>query len=184
MSIISRIRRIAPYAALLGASTYLYYSAGQFDFERVPERIGPDAWPRMILLMLMALCGWQVLRLALGRGTSSTQGLGQTLVAAVDPTVDVEPPHRPLPVWLGIGLTFAYLLSFETTGFFATSVVYLAAIMFVGGYRRIGRAFAISLVTTLIFVFIFMKLVYVSLPLGKGPFLPRSTAVMRLLGIH
>ncbi|MDQ2916119.1 MAG: tripartite tricarboxylate transporter TctB family protein [Pseudomonadota bacterium] len=184
MAASTKAGRIAPYAAMLAASAYLYYDALHFDYLRVAGRIGPDAWPRMVLVLLMLLCAWQVLRLALGRDTKGVQGIAQTLEAAVGAPVEEESPHRAAPVWFGIALTFAYLLLFEIIGFFAASFFYLVALMFVGGYRRLLRASALSLAVCVGFVLIFMKFVYVSLPLGRGPFLTLSVAVMRLLGIH
>ena len=60
----------------------------------------------------------------------------------------------------------------------------LAAFMLVGRYRRPGVIVASSVVGSLAFVFVFMKIVYVSLPLGVGPFRSVSTWLMAMLGIH
>ena len=184
MAASTKAGRIAPYAILLAASAYLYYEALHFDYAHTAGRIGPDAWPRMILILLIALCAWQVLRLALGRDAKSVQGIAQALEAAAGVPVEDEPPHRAAPVWMGIALTFAYLMLFEIIGFFTASFFYLIALMFVGGYRRPLPAMALSLAVCVCFVLIFMKFVYVSLPLGRGPFLALSVAVMRLVGIH
>jgi len=69
-------------------------------------------------------------------------------------------------------------------GFFLATAIYLAAFMLVGRYRRYGVIAVTSVVGSLVFVFVFMKIVYVSLPLGIGPFQSVSTALMALLGIH
>ena len=176
--------RIAPYATLLTASAYLYYRAHHFDYTQVPERIGPDAWPRMILLLLMVICSWQILRLAISSSAAQLKGIAPILDEEPDMSSLAEPPHNAGKVWLGIMLTFVFLVAFETLGFFTASFIYLVALMFVGGYRRVVTALVVSLATSLIFIFIFMKIVYVSLPLGRGPFLEVSVAVTRLLGIH
>lgn len=180
----AKLVRAAPYATLLAASAYLYHQALHFDYTHVPERIGPDAWPRMILVLLMAVCAWQILRLAFGPAATGLKGLAPILDEEPDVSLLTEAPPNAGRVWIGIALTFAFLLTFETVGFFAASFVYLVALMVVGGYRRIVPALAVSLAASVIFVFIFMKIVYVSLPLGRGPFLALSVTVMRLLGIH
>jgi len=180
----TKLVRIAPYATLLAASAYLDYQAQHFDYTRVPDRIGPDAWPSMILVLLMAICVWQILRLAFG----STAGVIKGIAPTLDEEPDISPAIELAPnagrVWIGIALTFAFLLVFEWVGFFVASAVYMVALMLVGGYRRIVPAIAVSLCASLAFMFIFMKIVYVSLPLGRGPFLALSSALMRLLGIH
>ena len=180
----TKLVRVLPYATLLAVGAYLYYRALHFDYTHVPERIGPDAWPRMVLVLLMAVCVWQILRLAFRPAATRLEGIAPILDEEPDMSLLTESPPNASRVWIGIALTFAFLLTFETVGFFAASFVYLVALMVVGGYRRIIPALAVSLATSLIFVFIFMKIVYVSLPLGRGPFLALSITVMRLLGIH
>jgi putative tricarboxylic transport membrane protein len=181
---LSRLRQIAPYAIILGVGAYLYDLALHFDYQKVPDRIGPGAWPCLILVLLMATCAFQVLRLAFRRKPGDVEGILQRLEEQVDPSLLGSPGEHPGIAWAGIALTFAYLLGFERIGFFGASVVYLFLLMFVGGYRRPLAALAISLAASLAFVFVFMKIVYVSLPLGRGPFLELSVGVMKLLGIH
>jgi putative tricarboxylic transport membrane protein len=181
---ITRFRQSAPYAIILGVSAYLYDLALHFDYQKVPGRIGPDAWPRIILVLLMVICAYQVLRFSLRRKPRELEGALRQLEAEVDPALVNPPGEHARLAWAGIALTFVYLLALERIGFFSASVVYLLLLMFVGGYRRPIAALAISLATSLAFVFIFMKIVYVSLPLGHGPFLDLSVGVMRMLGIH
>jgi putative tricarboxylic transport membrane protein len=99
-----------------------------------------------------------------------------------------EPPEpestrHPRLLWAGIILTVLYLFAIEKLGFFLCTTLYLGLFMFVGGYRRYGVIVATSLIGSLAFVFMFMKVVYVSLPLGEGPFAQVSFLLMRLLGI-
>ncbi len=184
MQVVEKLRRIAPYSIILAASAYLYHRALGFDYERVSGRIGPDAWPRMILILLMAICAYQVLRLAVRRTTNEIEGVLQSLEEDADPSLLEHPQAHPGRAWVGIGCTFGYLLVFEIVGFFIATFFYLVALMYVGGYRRPLSALAIALVASVSFVFIFMKIVYVSLPLGREPFLAVSVGVMKLLGIH
>ena len=180
----ARLKRIAPYAIILAIGAYLYDLALHFDYEKVPGRIGPDAWPRIILVLLMAICAYQVLRLALQRKPAEVEGVLQSLEEEADPALTQPQGEHPGLAWAGIALTFGYLFAFERIGFFSASFVYLFLLMFVGGYRRPLPALAVSLAATLAFMFIFMKIVYVSLPLGEGPFLELSVGVMKVLGIH
>ena len=97
-----------------------------------------------------------------------------------------EPEAKRFPRLLaaGLALTLAYLLVIETLGFFVSTFLYLAGFMWIGRYRRVGIVLATSLVGSLVFVFVFMKIVYVSLPLGREPFSEVSFLLMRLMGIR
>ncbi|MDA8107970.1 MAG: tripartite tricarboxylate transporter TctB family protein [Betaproteobacteria bacterium] len=184
MPVLLKLRRIAPYAIILALSGYLYDLALHFDYQKVPGRIGPDAWPRIILVLLMAICAYQVLRLALQRKTGEVEGVLQSLEEEAAPSLVHPETEHPWLAWAGIALTFGYLLAFERVGFFSASFVYLFLLMLVGGYRRVLTALGIALAASLAFMFVFMKIVYVSLPLGRGPFLDVSIGVMKVLGIH
>jgi putative tricarboxylic transport membrane protein len=86
-------------------------------------------------------------------------------------------------LWIGIAITVAYAVLIEKLGFFLCTFVYLAAFMWIGRYRRWGVILVTSLVGSLAFMFMFMKIVYVSLPLGVEPFSQVSFLLMRLMGI-
>ena len=60
----------------------------------------------------------------------------------------------------------------------------ILAMAVVGRYRRHGVSAVTALVGTLLLMFVFMKIVYLSLPLGVGPFETISLALMRLMGIR
>ncbi len=181
----ANVKRAAPYAAILAAGVYLYEVALRIDYSRVPGRIGPDAWPRLILVPLIAICVAQVLRLAFSRKSGNGEGVADAAEEeGTGAGLHLSTRSHPRLAWAGIALTFVYLYAFEAIGFFSASVIYLLLLMFVGGYRRPLSALAISVATSLAFVFVFMKVVYVSLPHGKGPFLELSVAVMKLIGIH
>jgi putative tricarboxylic transport membrane protein len=84
----------------------------------------------------------------------------------------------------GVALTIAYVLALDWLGFFVSTVLYLALFMLVGRYRRARVIAAASVVGSLAFVFVFMKIVYVSLPLGRGPFKALSVWILAMLGVH
>jgi putative tricarboxylic transport membrane protein len=84
----------------------------------------------------------------------------------------------------GIVLTVLYVLVIERLGFFLTTFLYLAAFTWIGRYRRPVIVLVSSLVGSLFFMFMFMKVVYVSLPLGQGPFSQVTFLLMRLMGIR
>ena len=95
-----------------------------------------------------------------------------------------EPTRYPRLLAGGIAITALYVPGLEVLGFFTCTVIYLAAFMWIGRYRSIRVIAASSIVGTLAFVFVFMKVVYVSLPLGMGPFRSISTWLLAFFGIH
>jgi putative tricarboxylic transport membrane protein len=72
----------------------------------------------------------------------------------------------------------------QPLGFVLATAPYLAAFIALGGYRRWGVNAAVSLIGTLAMMFFFMKVVYVSLPIGGEPFAQVTLALMRLMGIR
>jgi putative tricarboxylic transport membrane protein len=84
----------------------------------------------------------------------------------------------------GIILCVAYVALFAALGFFVDTFLFLLAFILVGRYRRPGIALAVSGAGTLVFMFVFMKIVYVSLPIGAPPFSEVSILLMRLMGIR
>jgi putative tricarboxylic transport membrane protein len=94
-------------------------------------------------------------------------------------------PERHLLVLAGgVALTAAYVWIIPQLGFFLATVPYVAAFIALGGYRRWGVNAAVSVIGTLAMMFFFMKLVYVSLPLGREPFVQVTLFLMRVMGIR
>lgn len=181
--------RALPYALVGGIAAYLFHAATQIEFHRRAGTLGPDFWPKLLLGLLIATCVYEVLRIALSRGEhSGTAGLLQDIVERSESEhgeglVYVEPAHWLLLV-AGIALTAFYVWIIQRLGFFLATVPYIALFIALGGYRRWAVNAAVSLIGTLLIMFFFMKVVYVSLPLGGEPFSQVTLALMRLMGIR
>lgn len=174
----ARLKPMLPYLALLAGAGFLYHRTAIFAALGRPGELGPDFWPRAVLTLLMLVCGFEIVRLALAGGAPPP-------AAAPPPKAhEEEGPRHPWLLAAGIGLTILYVPAMQLLGFFLATILYLAGFMLVGRYRRYGVIAASSVLGSLAFVFVFMKVVYVSLPLGVGPFLRVSTWLMAMLGIH
>jgi len=177
-----------PYVIVLVIAAFLYYRATQIDFVAPGGRIGPDVWPKAILVLAMVACVYEIAKnLLFGKWVRDMTGvLGSVLKDVPMDGVPDEPDAASYPylLWTGIVLTVLYVVVIETLGFFLCTAIYLAAFMWIGRYRRFGVIAATSVLGSLAFMFMFMKVVYVSLPLGVDPFAQVSFLLMRVMGIR
>jgi putative tricarboxylic transport membrane protein len=172
---IEKIKRIIPYAVVLLVSIYFYYLAGQFGVVTRRGNLGPDFWPKLILGLTMAACMYEIAKTVLfHRGKAEDDGAEKK----------AESPKRyPGLLIIGTLMTVAYVYFLNTLGFILSTLLYLALFMAVGRYRKVWVIAANSVIGTVLFAVIFMKVVYVSLPLGEGPFEQFSLLVFTMLGI-
>ena len=83
-----------------------------------------------------------------------------------------------------MALTAGYVIFIQRLGFFIATVLYLALFIVLGGYRRWAVVAAVSVGGTLLLLFFFMKVVYVSLPIGQVPFSAVTLFLMQVMGIR
>jgi hypothetical protein len=191
---LDRLKAVWPYAALFVGAAYLFHDAGTFAAAARPGQLGPDFWPRAVLVLLMIVCGYEVLRRFLFErapvaeaavaGNEGSVASDEMPVTGVEPEPVTETQRYPWRLGAGIGLTIAYVLALDELGFFVTTALFLSLFMIAGRYYRTRVVALASLIGSFVFVFVFMKVVYVSLPLGIGPFRTFSIWLLAVLGIH
>jgi putative tricarboxylic transport membrane protein len=185
---LNRLRRTVPYVVVLVATAVLFVFANRISFIAPGGRIGPDVWPKAILGLAMLTCVFQIVKtLFFGATGEQVAGVLESIIekAPAGESADTAPaPRYPLLIVGGIVLTVAYVVLIERLGFFLCTFAYLAAFAWIGRYRRPLVVLASSLAGSLLFMFVFMKVVYVSLPLGQEPFSQVTFLLMRLMGIR
>jgi putative tricarboxylic transport membrane protein len=183
-----RMHKILPYMIVLAIVSYLYFLAAKMDFVAPGGRIGPDFWPKVILAMAMVACAYEIVKnLFFGKADHELEGVLASVLKDAPmelPIAAAEEKTYPHLLWIGIAMTVAYAVLIDKLGFFLCTLIYLVAFMWIGRYRRIGVILVTSLIGGLAFMFMFMKIVYVSLPLGVDPFSQVSFLLMRLMGIR
>lgn len=189
MSERDRAGRAAPYVIVGAAAAYLFYVAANIQYQARAGTLGPDFWPKLILGLIIAACAYEVIKVFVLRRSAQIEGILSTIVektSAERPGLPGDEPTQRRPGLLigGIALTTAYVALVQTLGFFCATVPYIASFIFLGGYRRPGVIAAVSIVGTLLMVFFFMRVVYVSLPLGQGVFQQVTLFLMQLMGIR
>lgn len=178
----SRLTEVLPYAALAAGAAYLYYDTRSFAALGRPGQLGPDFWPKAVLVLLAAVCVIEIARRLLVPAARTERAPAPAQAA---PQAHEELPEREWRLLAGgIALTILYVPGIAYLGFFLATAIFLAAFMYVGRFRRPRIVAAASLIGSLVFVFVFMKVVYVSLPLGWGPFRVFSAWIMAALGIR
>ena len=186
---IDRLKKQVPYLIVLLVAGFLYYRATLIDFVAPGDRIGPDVWPKAILILAMLTCAYEIAKNLLF--ASGTRELGGVLESIVEESPTGQPeigaptsPSYPGRFAIGAVMTIAYALAIDKIGFFLCTALFLAGFIRVGGYRRTGVTVLLGIGGSLAFMFMFMKIVYVSLPLGVGIFEQLSIVLMRLMGIR
>ena len=202
----SRARQVLPYAVMLVAAALLFWAATRIDVD-TGGRISPAVWPKTIIVIMALLCVYEIAKRLIAKRTSSATGLLGGLnenPAAESPSAsgagkdngvgegggegrggggEDGPIEHPGMLWGGIALVAAYVLLAPWLGFFIATVLFLAAFPWVGGVRRPLLVAAIAALGSLAVIVIFMRVAYVSLPLGEGPFRALSLALLRALGV-
>lgn len=186
---IAKLKESAPYWATLAVSAYFFRVAQEISAPGTGDQLGPDFWPKTFLILLMLVCAIGIGRALLGRRRERDDVFDLPTEGAPAPELaggtDAEPTKRyPLLLLGGIVLCFGYVVLFDTLGFFLDTFAFMLAFILIGRYRRVGVAVATSLVGTLVFMYVFMKIVYVSLPIGSPPFSDVSIFLMNLMGIR
>jgi putative tricarboxylic transport membrane protein len=176
-----RLCAALPYLAMVAISLFLYYQADNFEFSESSGRIGPGAWPKIVLCLLMFTACLGIIKVVwAGQAEPDKRDVTDEDVAAV-----LAPPEiYPKMVWAAVAITAAYVWVLPILGFFIATIFYSVALMWVGRQRRVATLCIAGVGFALFFMFLFMKVVYVSLPIGKEPFSAVSLALMALMGIH
>ena len=186
---IERLGKQVPYFIVLLIAGFLYYRATQTDFSAPGDRIGPDVWPKAVLVLAMAACAYEIAKNLLYSGEKHE--IGGVLESIIGEKPSDQPPagqeqasSHPWRLAVGAGLTVVYALAIDKLGFFLCTALFLCAFIRVGGYRRTGITLLLGVAGSLAFMLMFMKVVYVSLPLGVGIFGQFSILLMRAMGIR
>ncbi|ODS97150.1 MAG: hypothetical protein ABS56_10115 [Lautropia sp. SCN 69-89] len=204
MQMTQRMRHALPHLVMLMVSALLYWAAMQIDTRAAEggRRIGPDFWPKLVIMVMGALCLYEVVKRLVVKSNFTAEGLTGELhhnpaepapaageatpaAAGVAQATGQQPAQLEYPGRLlaGIAVIGAFALGVDWLGFFLATALFLAAFMLIGGLRRPLLACAIALAGSFALIVIFMRVAYISLPLGVGPFREISLALLRLLGV-
>ena len=173
----SMLKRVTPYLITLALAVFLYMQADRFPILSSARMPGPDLWPKMICVLLAAVSLIGLVGAAFASGEAQE-------AEPVDEALASPPETHPYLVWVGVAATGMYVGAMPYLGFFIATVLFAAALLLIGGMRRWAWLAPTAFVLSGVFTLLFMKVVYVSLPLGAGGFKQVSLLVFKLMGIH
>lgn len=179
--------RLVPLIAIILAAAYFYMLAGRLEFDSAPDRLGPDAWPKAILVLTIATCLVGVIKALVTRKSEGTEVVFPVLPETPEDSLEAVEQHGP--IWLhlallGIAVLVGYVLIIDFIGFLVATFLMIVTFLYVGRYRNHLVIGCSSVLGTLLFFYVFRKIAYISLPLGKEPFLSFSVFVSNAMGIH
>jgi len=180
VTLFDRCRAALPYLVVLAAGGFLYYTAENFEFEEASGRIGPGAWPKLILILLLVSALWGAVSSVLRAGTVAAPDADDDDTAAF-----LRPPEiHPGMVWAAVAATVVYLFVMPLVGFFLATILYCFVLIYLGHYRKFVTVAVLSVAISFAFMFMFMRIVYVALPPGVAPFDRLSYGLMAAMGVH
>ena len=162
-----------PEGLLLVAAVYLFVAAGNFRQVGNPDQIGPGFWPQLLCVGIAIGVLVRIGQKFRARGRPIVAG------AAAETDEDVRMPR----VALGIVLVVGYILGMLFLGYILATALFLIAFIYLGGQRK-WYVIPLSVVSSLVFAYIFLKVVYIALPSGVGVFDQLSVILYQLLGIY
>lgn len=164
---VSRIRSRIPHAVLLAVAVGFYVLAGSIEYSEQPGQIPPTVWPRFALALIAIVCLFEIARAFTSTHSEELRGIAAELEGSEE---EDEVRRHPALLLGGLALTVAYGLLITTLGFPLATFLYLAAFMYLGGYRGHLVVWLASFAGSVLLALIFLRLVYVSLPRGAPPF--------------
>lgn len=172
--------RVVPHAVMLAIACWLYSVASAIDVE-TGGRISPSAWPKAIIVFMGLLCVYEIAKRLVVRSDFVAKGL---LSGSEMPEgAEAAPPENLRMLFGGIGTIGGYVVAVPWLGFFTATALFLVAFPWLAGLRRPLVIAAVSLGGTLVLALVFLRVAYISLPLGEGPFRALSLALLRLIGV-
>ena len=160
-------RSIGPYVIGLAIAVALYIYAGTFEYTPRAGTLGPNVWPCLAILLMGASCLFELTR-RLIIGNKDVVGFMEAFDR--EPEAEESQPAYPRRVIGGVVLMGVYAMLVPILGFVLGTFLFLAAFMYIGGYRAHGVIWGASATVTIFCGILFLRIAYVSLPRGIEPF--------------
>ncbi len=156
-----------PLKTLVEAGLWIAFAivayAYSFEFDKDIEtyRFNATGWPRAVLLFIVLAALAHVYQVYRAHGSGA---LPESAAAEAEEDQAERRPYWRLFAMLGLPVIYAFLL--EPIGFYALTPVFIFLFLLLAEERRWQYLIGISLGLYAVLVFVFGKLLYLSLPVG------------------
>ena len=159
---------LLPEAFLLFAAVYLFWVARGFEAP-VGGGLGPGFWPRLLCAGIVLVCGFRLACKLRDRSSAGSEW-------------DAGDRLAWRPVVLVSGLTAGYVIGAVVIGYIPATAIFVAAFCYLGGARG-WHLVPLGAAAALVLAYLFLRVVYLSLPSGVGVFDELSVFLYRVLGV-
>jgi len=159
-------RAAAPLLGVIVAAA-LYPATRSLDDVAREGSLGPGFWPRLALLGLGLACAAKAVQ----------EWRGATRTAS-----DRE-PISVMTLATAVALVVLYAALTPVLGFPMTTAAFIVAFMMLAGVRSGAGLAASAVVGTIGLIYVFVRVVYLPLPKGDGPFETFTVALYRALRV-
>jgi len=169
---------VIPEFLILAGTVYLFFKAGDFSSRQQPGQLGPAFWPRLVAVGLGVALVVRIVQVF------REHNLPVVRVASEFDDIeddDVEVNWRSAAIAMGLAL--GYVVATMFLGYMFATMTFLGAFIWAGGQRKWVTP-VVAVVGGLVMTYVFVGVVYVSVPTGVGVFDTATVAVYRLLGIQ
>jgi hypothetical protein len=142
---------------IFSTSLFLYHEAGQFRQIKAIDQVGPDFWPRIILLLLVFLSFLAFLSDILKKPAEKRDAI---FLKAIE--------IKRLGITLV--LIFIYIIMLYYIGFVVSTPIFIFIFMIILGEKRKWLIFITSILLTAAVVMVFSKFFLLAIPRGFGAF--------------
>lgn len=162
-----------PLPPLLGlvASVVLLVLAGDLDRFGRQGQLGPGFWPKGVLIGLSLAC--------LAKLVGDWRAPGRRGMEAPAPAA----PVARATLLAAVGLILLYVFVTPLLGFPLATAAFIACFMALAGARTAGKIAGGAVIGTIGLLYLFVRVVYLPLPKGDGPFEALTVGLYRALGI-
>ena len=166
------VRRLLAPLGGVAAAIALYPGTWGLDAIAREGQLGPGFWPRLAITGLALAC--------VGKMLEDWQRLRRAALGAPD----ARPPLARGKLVAGIAFIVGYVLLAPVLGFALVSALFIAAFLILGGMRSVPAIATNVVVGVVALLYLFVKLVYLPLPKGDGPFEAVTLALYRALHLY
>ena len=179
------MKLVGPILIFLAAAA-LFAAAGRLPVVPVPGQLGPDFWPKVVLMGLMASCVLKILEIRrrhrLSMYIAKLVANRETQKGPAGETAGTSPVSLA-KLGGGVAFVIGYAALTPLIGFPLANLLFLAAFMWLAGLRRPIPLLVTSTLGTVILLYLFVKVVYLPLPKGAGAMEDFTIFLYRLLRI-